>query len=42
MDIKLRITEHIPYRSAMRNENNVLVGKLQGKRPFGECIQMGG
>jgi hypothetical protein len=42
MDIRLRITEHIAYMSAMRNANNILVGKLQGKRPFGDCIQMRG
>jgi hypothetical protein len=41
MYIKLRITEHIQHMSGIRNAN-ILVGKLQGKRPFGDCIPMGG
>jgi hypothetical protein len=42
MNIKLSITEHIPYMSVMRNESNILVGKLQEKTPLGDCIQMEG
>jgi hypothetical protein len=41
MDLELRMTEHVQGMSGMRNAN-ILVGKLQGKRPFGDFIPMGG
>jgi hypothetical protein len=41
MDLQLRMTEHVQCMRGMRKAN-ILVGKLQGKRPFGDCILMGG